>query len=235
MQEARIQACQEVIGYSFSDPDVLTRALTHSSVATTRVQCNERLEFLGDAILGLVVCQNLYEHADELFEGEMTKIKSTVVSRSTCAEVAEEMGFASLISVGKGMSGPAGPPRSVAAAVLESIIGAIYIDGGLEPARKFILDHLQSYIDEALESQHKSNFKSALQQYAQRQWGATPSYLLLDEKGPDHSKAFEVAVAIGGRNFPSGWGMSKKTAEQEAAKKALLKLDLLDEEDQSTE
>ena len=231
MERVPIETCQEIIGYTFNDPDLLIRALTHASVAPTHSESNERMEFLGDAVLGMVVCQKLYEHADELTEGEMTKIKSLVVSRQTCAEVAEESQIATLMSMGKGMSHSAGPPRSVVAAVFEAIIGAIYIDGGLEPAREFILDCLQPNIDQALDDEHHSNFKSLLQQYTQRRWSTTPGYHLLDEKGPDHSKAFEVAVAVSGRNFPSAWGKTKKEAEQEAARRALLKLGLLSEED----
>lgn len=226
-----IETCQEIIGYTFKDPNLLIQALTHASVAPTRSESNERMEFLGDAVLGMVVCWKLYENADQLSEGEMTKIKSLVVSRQTCAEVAEESLIGTLVSMGKGMSRSAGPPRSVVAAVFEAIIGAIYLDGGLEPARDFILKLLQPNIEQALDDEHHSNFKSMLQQYTQRQWNTTPIYHLLDEKGPDHSKAFEVAVSADGRNFPSAWGKTKKEAEQEAAKRALLKLGLLSEED----
>jgi len=226
-----IETCQEIIGYTFNDPDLLYRALTHASVAPTRNQSNERMEFLGDAVLGMVVCQKLYEHADELSEGEMTKIKSLVVSRQTCAEVAQDLRIATLMSMGKGMSHSAGPPRSVTAAVFEAIIGAIYIDGGLEPAREFVLNRLQPHLDKALDDEHHSNYKSLLQQYTQQRWNTTPGYHLLDEKGPDHSKAFEVAVEVSWRNFPSAWGKTKKEAEQEAARRALLKLGLLSEED----
>ncbi len=231
VERVPIETCQKMLGYTFKDPDLLTRALTHSSVAPTRSQSNERMEFLGDAVLGMVVCQKLYEHDDQLSEGDMTKIKSLVVSRQTCAEVAEESQIATLVSIGKGMSHSAGPPRSVVAAVIEAIIGAIYLDGGLEPARDFILKLLQPNIDQALNDEHHSNFKSLLQQHTQRQWNTTPIYHLLDEKGPDHSKAFEIAVSAGGHNFPSAWGKTKKQAEQEAAKRALVKLNLLDEED----
>ena len=222
-----IDSCQEVIGYSFQSPELLALALTHSSVAATRIESNERLEFLGDAVLGLVVCQDLYQRCDDLLEGQMTKIKSSVVSRRTCAEIAEQSGIAGLLFLGKGMPALADLPQSVTAAVFEAIVGAIYLDGGIEAARRFILANIGPFIDEAFATEHQWNYKSLLQQHSQRRWGVTPEYQLLDEKGPDHSKCFEVAVSIGGRHFSSAWGMSKKEAEQEAARRALHELGLM--------
>jgi len=225
-----IDSCQEAIGYSFESPELLALALTHSSVAATRVESNERLEFLGDAVLGLIVCQELYERFGDLLEGQLTKIKSSVVSRRTCAEVAERSGIAGLLFLGKGMPAADALPQSVTAAVFEAIIGAIYLDGGLDATRRFVLENLRPFIDGALATEHQWNYKSLLQQHAQRRWGVTPEYQLLDEKGPDHSKCFEVAVSIGGRHFSSAWGMSKKEAEQEAARRALRELGLMEGE-----
>ena len=115
-------------------------------------------------------------------------------------------------------------PMSVSAAVFEAIIGAVYIDGGLESARQLVLTHVRPHIEAVLADTYLQNYKSLLQQHAQRRWGKTPDYLLLDEKGPDHSKCFEVAVVIDGRHYPSAWGKNKKEAEQKAAKEALDKL-----------
>ncbi len=230
MQDDNLSACQEVIGYQFKNPDLLSLALTHSSLAATRFDSNERLEFLGDAVLGLVVCHDLFDRYESLLEGEMTKIKSSVVSRQTCAEIAERIGLSGQVLLGKGIPSNRKLPQSVAAAVFESIIGAIYVDGGLDAARRFILTHAEEEIEAAFEDAHRRNFKSVLQQHAQRKWGTTPEYMLLDEKGPDHSKAFEIAVVIRGRSFPSAWGNSKKLAEQEAARRALSDLDLLDDD-----
>ena len=227
MDPTAIERCQKALGYTFKDPSLLALALTHSSVANTRLESNERMEFLGDAVLGLVVCHELYEQFTDLLEGQMTKIKSAVVSRKTCSEIAESTGIADSLILGKGMPTPGKLPQSVSAAVFESITGAIYLDGGLEPARKFILRTIAPFIDEAFENEHQRNFKSVLQQQAQRRWGATPDYHVLDEKGPDHSKCFEVAVSISGRHFTSAWGMSKKEAEQEAARRALSELGLM--------
>jgi ribonuclease III len=200
-------------------------ALTHASVAPTRVQSNERLEFLGDSILGVVVCSTLYERHSELMEGEMTRIKSAVVSRQTCAQVAERLGLGPSMLLGKGMGSPSGLPPSVAAALFEAIIGAVYLDGGLEAAREFILRNISEHLAAALADEHQRNYKSLLQQFSQRKWNRTPEYQLLDEKGPDHSKCFEIAVSIGGRQFPSAWGKNKKEAEQLAAKRALDEMD----------
>lgn len=230
---AVLEKCQEAIGYRFTTPALLVQALTHSSVAATRKDSNERQEFLGDAVLGLVVCDYLFGLADGLTEGEMTKIKSAVVSGQTCSAIAEQIGLADLAYRSKGFGRGGGLPLSVSAAVLESIIGAIYLDGGLEPARQFILRHVRPHIEETLADEHRRDFKSLLQQHAQRLWAAVPNYLLLDEKGPDHSKCFEMAVRVGGKNFPSAWGKSKKEAEQEAARCALAELGLLNDTDKT--
>ena len=227
MDLVTLEKCQELLEYRFSNPALLAHALTHASVAPTRLESNERLEFLGDAVLGLVVCHELYQSQSDLLEGEMTKIKSSVVSRQTCAMIADQLGISPLLSLGKGMDRPGGLPQSVSAAVLESLIGAIFLDGGLEPARTFVLTQMRPFIQQVLADQHARNYKSMLQQYAQFHWSRAPEYHMLDEKGPDHSKCFEIAVTINGRHFPSAWGMNKKEAEQEAARRALVDLGVL--------
>jgi ribonuclease-3 len=225
--------CQERLGYRFRNPDLLRQALTHASVAERRVESNERLEFLGDAILGFVICEELYRQFPDYLEGELTKIKSAVVARRACARVSTELGLTDLLMLGKGMSSRSRLPSSLAAAALESIIAAICLDsGGLEAPRAFILRHLSQRIDDAASSQNQSNFKSQLQQHAQQAHGTTPIYELLDEQGPDHSKCFEVCVQINGRRFPSAWGPNKKEAEQKAARIALRELQLLDDSDE---
>lgn len=216
-----LQACQDRIGYSFQDINLLKAALTHASSADNRRDSNERMEFLGDAVLGLVVCQALYEQLPDALEGEMTKIKSAVVSRRVCAQVADKLQLTDGLRLGQGMAGGEHLPKSLAAGTLEAVIAAVYLDGGFEAARAFILAHMGTELARATRSQHQYNFKSQLQQWAQRDLGATPVYELLDEKGPDHAKCFEVAVTIAGRQFPSAWGPTKKEAEQKAAKLAL--------------
>ena len=229
MEQATLARCQEVIQYQFSDESLLYKALTHASVAPTRLDSNERLEFLGDAVLGMSICASLFNQYEQLQEGEMTKIKSVVVSRKTCAEVVRAVNLQELLFLGKDMSDLDSIPESVAAAVFESIIGAIYLDGGFEPANEFILRHLQPHINEAIANSHQQNYKSLIQQHAQRVSSQTPEYIMLDEKGPDHSKCFEIAVSLDGRHYPSAWGRSKKEAEQAAAHRALLDMGILKE------
>lgn len=221
----------KVLGYRFNDPALLSEALTHASIADHRLQSNERMEFLGDAILGQVVCEYLYHTFPDLLEGDMTKIKSAVVSRRVCAQISQKIDLARMLNLGKGMTGRPSMPASVAAAVLESIIAAIYLDGGIEPARKFILKHMKPHIHEAESSTHHQNFKSVLQQHAQRHFPSNPTYILLDEKGPDHAKAFEVCVEVNGRRYPSAWANAKKEAEQRAALIALTELGVVEVDD----
>ncbi len=218
----------KAVGYEFKNEDIIVEALTHASVADSRLQSNERMEFLGDTILGFVVSEYLFDAFPEYLEGELTKVKSAVVSRKTCAIVARQLKLDELLSLGKGMVGRQALPNSIAAAVLESIIAAIYLDGGLEPARKFILEHMIPHIEMSANSTHHSNFKSLLQQHAQRHMPSNPVYLLLDEKGPDHAKCFEVCVEIDGKRYESAWANSKKEAEQKAALNALEELAIVE-------
>lgn len=226
-----LRALQSRLGYEFRDVELLKASLTHASSAVERGKSNERLEFLGDAVLGLVVCQELFERFPGAQEGELTKIKSAVVSRRACANVADQLGLPLMLTLGKGMDGGHNLPRSLAAAVLEAVIAAIYLDGGLEAARTFILAQMGEEIRMAADSEHRFNYKSQLQQLAQRRWNLTPQYELLDEKGPDHSKCFEVAVTVGPNRFAGAWGRSKKEAEQKAARLALISAGELGEDE----
>lgn len=231
----QIDECQARIHYRFRDAELLRAALTHSSSANTRVESNERLEFLGDAVLGLVVCEELYRRLPDAMEGELTKIKSAVVSRKACARVADHLRLTEALLLGQGMSPGDDLPKSLSSAVLESVIAAVYLDGGFDAAREFILRHMGGEIDECVRSDHQSNFKSKLQQHAQRVLNLTPIYELLDEKGPDHAKCFEVAVSLGAQQFPSAWGPSKKEAEQKAARLALEALGLVERSEDAEE
>jgi len=224
MDAQEFETAEQLLGHRFADPELLAQALTHASVADSRLESNERLEFLGDAVLGLVVCEYLYRRFTDMLEGDLTKIKSTVVSRRTCADIAEELGLDALLRLGKGLADRGVLPKSVLAAVYESMIGALLIDGGIEVARKFILKGMERKIELAAGSGHQYNFKSVLQQTAQEVLGQQPTYLVLDEKGPDHAKCFEVCVEMGARQFTSCWGPSKKQAEQQAALTAILEL-----------
>ena len=229
-QADSLEAVQSILGYRFTTPGLLASSLTHASIAESRLQSNERLEFLGDAILGLIICEELYHRFPEALEGELTRIKSVVVSRETCGHVAERLNLVPHLRVGKGIIEATVMPASLAACAYEAIVGALYLDGGLQVARRFILDHMTEEIDRVIAGEHRLNYKSILQQHAQRDLGATPTYEILDEKGPDHAKAFEIAVVIRGRRYPSAWGPSKKAAEQQAALEALRVLGQLEAE-----
>jgi len=228
MDNETLQQIEQTIGYEFSDKKLLAKAFTHSSAVDNRVLSNERLEFLGDSVLAVVICQTLFERFPGYLEGDLTKIKSMIVSRGTCAKVSRRLGLQKYLKVGKGMVSSRALSGSLAAGVIETAIGAIYIDGGLEAAHSFILRVFGSLIDTADAQQAQGNFKSLLQQYAQEKFNVTPVYMLLDEKGPDHNKCFELGVVIDDQHFTSAWGTNKKEAEQKAAFNALVELDVLE-------
>lgn len=221
--EEKVEHCQTIIGYRFGDPTILLSALTHSSVASTRTESNERMEFLGDSILGMVVCERLFRSYPEYLEGELTKIKSVVVSRRVCAKISRQLGLDSCLIVGRGML-RTGMPRSLLSDVFESIVAAIFLDGGVEKVGKFILDHMEPEIRLAADGHSGGNYKSLLQQLAQKDMKGTPVYRMVDECGPDHSKHFQIAAEITGRRFAPAWGRNKKEAEQRAAGNALSQL-----------
>jgi len=217
-------ACRERLGYEFRNPALLYAALTHASGALHRLASNERLEFLGDAILGAVVCELLYHRFPDFLEGDLTKIKSVVVSRSTLAKLSAQEGLQDFLILGKGMITHAEMPASLLADVFESLVAAIYLDGGHEAARDFIVERLGPEVEFAASGDSAMNFKSSLQQHAQREFGQTPIYQLLDEKGPDHSKCFKISAQIGKMRYSPAWGRNKKEAEQRAARNAICEL-----------
>ncbi|MFO0901050.1 MAG: ribonuclease III [Pirellulales bacterium] len=222
--EGLFARCERRLAYTFRDRLLLQAALTHASGANHRLASNERLEFLGDAILGAVVCELLYVQYPEYLEGDLTKIKSVVVSRQTCAKISEALGLQEFLILGKGMTTHPSVPPSLLADVFESLVGAIYLDGGDPAAREFIQKYLEPEIEMAAAGELGGNFKSLLQQLAQREHGTTPTYQLLDEKGPDHSKCFKVAAQISRQRYAPAWGRNKKEAEQRAARNALSEL-----------
>lgn len=217
----QLAECEARVGYVFQDKELLREALTHASGAEHRVASNERLEFLGDAILGAVVCERLYKEFPDYLEGELTRIKSIVVSRQTCARISSQMGLEDVLILGKGMTTHPTLPDSLLSDVFESLVAAIYLDGGDAAVRKFILRHMEPEIEDAAGGGHGGNYKSLLQQLAQRELGSTPTYQLLDEKGPDHSKCFKISAMVGPTRYEPAWGRNKKEAEQRAALNAL--------------
>ncbi len=216
-----LDECQNHLNYHFNDLGLLKRCLTHTSAAKTRNDSNERLEFLGDAILGSVVCEQLYHQFPNAPEGELTRIKSVVVSRNTCTKLAREKGLDQFLFVGKGLAMTESLPVSLLAGLFEALIAGIYLDGGIEPVHRFLDPLIERENAAAANTAHSFNYKSLLQQFSQKKFAQTPVYELLDEKGPDHSKFFQVTAIIGNHGYKPAWGPTKKEAEQRAAYNAL--------------
>ncbi len=219
--EKFLSNCQERIGYRFSDTVHLRTALTHSSGADTPQTSNERMEFLGDSVLGYVICDHLFHFHPDMLEGDMTKIKSAVVSRATCQRIAKQIGMDEFLIVGRGLTRTQRMPLSILANTMESLIAAIYLDGGIDPAKDFILRAFREEIDKMLADHDADNHKSVLQHVAQKRLGRSPEYKILEISGPEHHKTFHVEVRIAGNAYPPAWGGTKKEAEQHAAENAL--------------
>ncbi|MCX7393379.1 MAG: ribonuclease III [Planctomycetales bacterium] len=215
-----LRVCEESLGYRFRDRGLLFLCLTHASIARTRLESNERLEFLGDAIMGAVVCEQLFELYPDKAEGDLTIIKSVIVGRMTCARLSTELGLDQCLQLGKGLSENDTVPASIMAAVFESLVAGVYLDGGFDAARVFVRRLMAPEIERTVETSYGKNYKSLLQQLVQKNNRATPVYQLVDEKGPDHSKCFQVAVVVGSEAFAAAWGPNKKEAEQRAAENA---------------
>lgn len=222
--ESKLKRCEAILNYQFRDQSLLLSALTHASGAANRLASNERLEFLGDAILGMTVCEWLFNEYPEYTEGDLTKIKSAVVSRRTCGRTACRLGLDECLIVGRGVTRNRSYPRSLVSDVFESIIAALYLDGGAEVVRERLQEWLKDEVRLAVDTQGSGNHKSVLQQYAQRELAATPVYKLVRESGPDHRKAFLIGAVVGAEVFPPAWGNNKKDAEQRAAANALATL-----------
>ncbi len=212
---------QERIGYDFKDESLLILALTHASSNANGTLDNERMEFLGDAIVGVVVCEHLYRNYPQYSEGRLTKMKSAIVSRSALGRIARGLGLTDYIIVGPGMAKRRHLPNSLYANVFEALIAAVFLDGGTEEAQGVVLSLLADEIEAAEGDKKYKNFKSALQHYTQREMQTTPTYKVLREEGPDHLKFFEVVAVISDVEYASGWGRSKKEAEQRAAEETL--------------
>ena len=172
----------------------------------------------------MVVCDELFHSYPEANEGDLTNVKSVVVSRPVLAKISDDLGIAEFMSLGKGMTTYDRLPESLRANVFEAVVAAIYLDGGLVEARTFVLAHVRRHIDLVEKDQHRKNYKSKLQQYTQREFSITPAYRVISEEGPDHIKEFEIIAVIGTKEYATGRGKSKKDAEQEAARATLLML-----------
>jgi ribonuclease-3 len=216
-----LDLCQQTFGHRFGNIAILRAALVHASGADNRLASNERLEFLGDAILGAVICSLLFDRYPDYLEGDLTRVKSAVVSRRTCARISRELGLDRFLVLGKGMGPADSAPESVLADMYESLVAAVYLDAGFDAARDVVIRHMEKEVEATVSGNVGANYKSTLQQLSQKQFGRTPTYVLVEEKGPDHSKNFLVAARIGARQYEPAWGANKKDAEQLAAKNAL--------------
>jgi len=221
MEQDRIAACQEAIGYRFDEPAWLEKALAHSSSRADLGLCNERMEFLGDAILGMVISEHLFRTYAGHSEGELTAIKGVVVSQRTLARQSRALQLDKFLAVGRGMSRGRRLPNSVVANAFEAVVAAIYLDRGLDAARDFVLRTLGPQVQDAERTKQHKNSKSVLQQLAQRLRGCTPTYRVIEESGPDHAKSFRVVTVIEGVEYGTGWGRNKKEAEQHSARETL--------------
>jgi len=215
----RLATCQSQLGYYFRNPSLLELALTHSSVRSDPDASNERLEFLGDAVIGLIASEYLCKTLPGVSEGELTKIKSVVVSAQTLAKFSRRLNLQESLQVGRGLFEKRLLPRSLLANAYEATVAAIFLDGGLDSAREFVLRQLKYEIDLVCRNEHRMNYKSILQHHVQKHMGATPHYRVQKEVGPNHGRQFQVVVVIGQKEYESGWGQSKKDAEQQAAEK----------------
>ncbi len=213
------------IGYTFHDRRLLQNALMHSSYANENrargCTSNERLEFLGDSVLGMVTAMRLYRLYPDMPEGKLSRLRAELVCEQSLHAVALELGLGSYIRLGHGEARNGGRERpSILADAVEAIIAAIYLDGGLESAQRFILDHILTGLAEG-QMHHVADYKTDLQERVQRKPGQALEYTLLSESGPDHNKTFTMNVLLNGSEIGRGTGRTKKEAEQSAAKSAL--------------
>lgn len=214
---------EEKINYHFKNPQYLKTALTHSSYANEMKrgpECNERQEFLGDAVLSIIVSDYIFRTHKNLPEGELTKLRASLVCEKALCGFANELGLGKHLLLGKGEEATGGRGRSsVLADAFEAVIAAIYLDGGMEPAR----EHVLRFVQNAIESHQPSfkDYKTILQEIIQQNPEEKVSYVLIDESGPDHNKEFVVEVHLNSNVIGKGTGRSKKNAEQMAAKEAL--------------
>lgn len=222
----KLKELEKIIGYSFENFDLLDMAMRHSSYTNEnkmkRLECNERLEFLGDAVLELVSSEHLFKSYPEHPEGELTKLRASLVCEPTLAFCARQIPLGEYLKLGKGEDATGGRKRdSIISDALEAVIGAIYLDGGLEHAKAFILKYILDDIE------HKQMFfdsKTILQEIVQGSLEEEITYVLVDEEGPDHDKTFTTEVQIGDKVKERGTGRTKKAAEQAAAYHAICAL-----------
>ena len=218
-----IEELENNIGYTFSNKELLKNALTHTSYAYEhKINSNEKLEFLGDSILEFISSEYLYSKYTNLKEGEMTKVRATVVCEKSLHKVAERHNFSDYIMVGKSEQQTRGNKKpAIMADSVEAVIAAIYLDGGIEPVKKFIIENLKDEIEIATKHVGIKDYKTVLQEKLQENGDIKIEYKIIKESGPDHDKSFEAEVEVDGKVLATGIGKSKKEAHMQAAKKAL--------------
>lgn len=221
-----INKLESRIGYEFTEKDLLKEALTHSSFANENKgknnRYNERLEFLGDSILGLIISEYLFRNFPELPEGELTKMRAKIVCEPSLADCSKNIDLGRYLMLGKGEESTGGRHRmSILADAFEALIGSIYLDGGINKVKKFILSNMHNIINDAVSGKIFTDYKTKLQEVLQIDPNTRISYEIIDEKGPDHNKTFSTQVKNNGKVIGYGKGKSKKEAEQNAAKMAL--------------
>ena len=218
-----LEKLEENIGYKFKNKSLLKTALTHTSYAyEKKVESNEKLEFLGDSILEFISSEYIYENYSKLKEGEMTKVRASVVCEQSLHEVAKAHNFSDFLYLGKSerLSREAVRPAIMADSV-EAVIAAIYLDGGIEPVKKFIIENLKDSIEIATKHIGQKDYKTVLQEILQKHGEVHIEYKIIKESGPDHEKNFDAEVLCNEKILAKGRGRSKKQAEMDAAKNAL--------------
>lgn len=223
-----IDEIEKRIGYNFKDHNLLMTALTHSSYANesrNNISDNERLEFLGDSVLGLVIADYLYKVFAQYKEGDLTKIRASIVSEGSLAEIARSIELGEFLYLGKGEANTGGRNRdSILADAVEAIIGAVYLEGGINQASELIIRLFTPVIKQSFEGKGFQDYKTQLQEVLQKNSDKEINYHVIEENGPDHNKEFVVEVHHNGQAIGTGKGKSKKEAEQQAAKEALEKI-----------
>jgi ribonuclease-3 len=223
-RKKELQLFEKNAGLRFRRHDLLNLAFSHRSYAnesSSKVANNEKLEFLGDSVLGLVIAEYLYELLPQEEEGRLAKIKSFVVSENSLADIARKLKVDNCILIGKGeeYSGGRGK-KAILADAMEAIIGAFFIDSGFTKVKKFILRHFIPEINKVLENRHRKDYKTLLQEYLQKRHKQYPKYHLVKKTGPDHAREFWIEVQVLDKSFGPGRGRNKKEAEQKAARLA---------------
>jgi ribonuclease-3 len=226
--DAQLAGLEELIGYHFADRRLLRLSLTHRSIARTADQpmpSNERLEFLGDSVLGLIIAAQLFEDYPDLSEGDLTKHKAMLVNETTLSTVAIEIGLNHYVYVSAEEEKSGGRERpSIVSDAFESIIGAVYLDGGLRAARSLVLKTIYARKASILADDSQRNYKGDFLEMVQARAVGMPRYDIVSETGPDHDKTFNVVVTVAGEEVGQGTGSSKKEAEQKAAAEALQRM-----------